>query len=612
MNSPSPPRMPILTIFIPTYNRSHRVRALVSYLLPLVNSAKGRIEIVVSNNCSTDGAKVLLSELSSSYLRIVHREHHAETAEEHIFRSTSEWRGEYVWFHGDDDVTFLDTVNWMLPVLETREFDFLCFNAAISDRNGSATSSRSAWLNAYTVEVDFAKGMFGLGFKWGAAGISNIVQRRSKLLGVDALKILERAPVYAHVAWWLQAFKGCGMLIVNRPLVLYRVDSGDNTLIHFDKYAKKYDIPSYSYWTSGLIDLFKYLIDADAITAEDVRSAYDFSPEGTFFRLLDSLVHFIQAQVILGIANNDNRNRISGRSLQDMADWILSIDYGYYEFMQIIYDIHATRSEPKRDVVPRGYVPSIYVTDFSRQEPMERLTRLSAIFDTMMSHRIASTNHLVTLVGQHLGYAIHRHISGYVAFDTEQAIDQLYILRWFDITPKDTSILVQSSMERLLCAISDVRKEQFASVVSGNTSPIQHTSATMLSRPNELNDKIRVLSDGDYDAAVRRLEASTMRSDRKAQTKWLFDRFASRKHQGQDHTGFNEAFYVESNPDLDFSKIDPFYHFSTVGWKEGRDPSAAFSVKGYLAANPDVEKAGVAPLRHFLDHGRTERRKGWY
>jgi serralysin len=54
--------------------------------------------------------------------------------------------------------------------------------------------------------------------------------------------------------------------------------------------------------------------------------------------------------------------------------------------------------------------------------------------------------------------------------------------------------------------------------------------------------------------------------------------------------------------------VNPLDHYRSVGWKEGRDPSAGFDTLGYLAANPDVAAAGVNPLDHFLQFGIDEGR----
>ena len=56
--------------------------------------------------------------------------------------------------------------------------------------------------------------------------------------------------------------------------------------------------------------------------------------------------------------------------------------------------------------------------------------------------------------------------------------------------------------------------------------------------------------------------------------------------------------------------INPLIHFVEHGWREGRDPSAEFSLAQYRAANPDVEAAGVNPLVHYLLLGRSEGRGG--
>jgi glycosyltransferase involved in cell wall biosynthesis len=71
------------------------------------------------------------------------------------------------------------------------------------------------------------------------------------------------------------------------------------------------------------------------------------------------------------------------------------------------------------------------------------------------------------------------------------------------------------------------------------------------------------------------------------------------------------AFYRAANPDLDAVAVDLVEHFLLIGWREGRDPSPAFSVRRYLAANADVAESGQNPLVHFLLHGRSEGRRAF-
>ncbi len=68
------------------------------------------------------------------------------------------------------------------------------------------------------------------------------------------------------------------------------------------------------------------------------------------------------------------------------------------------------------------------------------------------------------------------------------------------------------------------------------------------------------------------------------------------------------ACYLQRNPDVAAAGANPLLHYEAHGWKEGRDPSAAFSTGKYLAACPDVKAAGVDPLLHYVAHGQAEGR----
>lgn len=73
---------------------------------------------------------------------------------------------------------------------------------------------------------------------------------------------------------------------------------------------------------------------------------------------------------------------------------------------------------------------------------------------------------------------------------------------------------------------------------------------------------------------------------------------------------FGMAFYLEHNPDVVESEVDPFGHFMDYGWREGRDPSPFFSMTWYLEQNPDVASAQINPFVHWVLHGRAEGRLG--
>ena len=78
--------------------------------------------------------------------------------------------------------------------------------------------------------------------------------------------------------------------------------------------------------------------------------------------------------------------------------------------------------------------------------------------------------------------------------------------------------------------------------------------------------------------------------------------------------GFDPDFYKAQNPDVAAAGVDPYTHFRTVGWKEGRDPNPYFDVKGYLATYTDVAAGGSNPLDHYNNFGWKEGRdpSAWF
>lgn len=72
---------------------------------------------------------------------------------------------------------------------------------------------------------------------------------------------------------------------------------------------------------------------------------------------------------------------------------------------------------------------------------------------------------------------------------------------------------------------------------------------------------------------------------------------------------FDSGWYLSTYSDVRDAGLNPLMHYYENGEREGRSPSAEFSPKAYLDANSDVAMAGMSPLRHYLKHGRIEGRR---
>lgn len=70
---------------------------------------------------------------------------------------------------------------------------------------------------------------------------------------------------------------------------------------------------------------------------------------------------------------------------------------------------------------------------------------------------------------------------------------------------------------------------------------------------------------------------------------------------GEQNLLFDPVYYLAHNPDVAASGTNPYLHYITAGWKEGRDPSALFSTNYYLAHKPI--NSGINPLQDFENGG---------
>jgi len=71
---------------------------------------------------------------------------------------------------------------------------------------------------------------------------------------------------------------------------------------------------------------------------------------------------------------------------------------------------------------------------------------------------------------------------------------------------------------------------------------------------------------------------------------------------------FYSDWYLEQNPDVRRSGLDPIIHYLERGAASGRDPNPVFDGDWYLAENPGVRAARQNPLVHYLRHGAAEGR----
>ena len=119
-----------LSICIPTYNRKEKVIKLLNYLIRESVFMDERIEVIVSDNCSTDNTYEelgLFNKNNSLAIQIVkNKENLGLTG--NILRLAEEAKGKFVWFLGDDDIYHEGLVNRVLDLVCKKCYSYIFIN----------------------------------------------------------------------------------------------------------------------------------------------------------------------------------------------------------------------------------------------------------------------------------------------------------------------------------------------------------------------------------------------------------------------------------------------------------------------------------------------------
>ena len=108
-----------LSLCIPTYNRSVYLRELLPRLLDevaAVNSGHAQVELVVSDNASTDSTQEHLTSITYPWFRLFRNERNIG-GDLNFLACVERSGGEYVWLFGDDELIRPGGVGRVLQVL---------------------------------------------------------------------------------------------------------------------------------------------------------------------------------------------------------------------------------------------------------------------------------------------------------------------------------------------------------------------------------------------------------------------------------------------------------------------------------------------------------------
>jgi glycosyltransferase involved in cell wall biosynthesis len=116
----------LLSITIPTYNRASILDISLAKIRPQIESAKYKIEFIISDNCSSDNTQEIVSKYIKMGIPIKYiRNNENIGMDGNFLQCFKQAHGKYVWLLGDDDLLLDNSLNDILEVLSSGDFGLL-------------------------------------------------------------------------------------------------------------------------------------------------------------------------------------------------------------------------------------------------------------------------------------------------------------------------------------------------------------------------------------------------------------------------------------------------------------------------------------------------------
>lgn len=133
--------MKTLSIAIPTYNRAHFLKEELDILLPQVQNRKEEIEIIISDNASTDDTELVIHEYMQTYDDVIFYFKHTKSIdfEDNFDFAIKHSSGRYIYLLGDDDLHSPDFLSVLFKLIQ-KNYSIIYFNRLIGDENCSHNS----------------------------------------------------------------------------------------------------------------------------------------------------------------------------------------------------------------------------------------------------------------------------------------------------------------------------------------------------------------------------------------------------------------------------------------------------------------------------------------
>jgi glycosyltransferase involved in cell wall biosynthesis len=125
----------LLTVSIPTYHRSDKLRLMLQALIPQAVAMQGLVDVVVRDNASEDDTQAVVQEFQKQFpIRYFNNEINIGGIINVILCGAAQLKSEYVWIVGDDDILAPGALQKVCTTLQQYpEFDAIYINNRVGD-----------------------------------------------------------------------------------------------------------------------------------------------------------------------------------------------------------------------------------------------------------------------------------------------------------------------------------------------------------------------------------------------------------------------------------------------------------------------------------------------
>lgn len=239
----------LLSICIPTYNRSACLRVCLESILQSAEGIQDQIEILISDNDSTDDTNSVASKFSAQYPCIRYdRNSRNLGCERNVYKVVSSTATEYIWIVGDDDKIAPNAIPTILKHLESK-YDLIVTDYAIYDKYIAIQKLPSRFNltdNRVFDDLDELMKVFGIQLGY----MSNLIMKKSVFLSTPFPEYEAFADYGFSIMYTVYAGlqPSAQVLYLADPLVHNRADN------------------------SGNFDWYKYFVEGTSLTLDALRN----------------------------------------------------------------------------------------------------------------------------------------------------------------------------------------------------------------------------------------------------------------------------------------------------------------------------------------------------